>query len=172
MSQSPAAALSKWATLALFLLRLAVGWHFTFEAYSKLRGPGRWTSRGYLSQATGPLAPAFKSVAEFPPLLVAADLLMTWGMLALGVAFTLGLFTRTTGAGLAVMLLLFYLSMPPWGRPKLPAEEGNYLYVNKNLIELLAVAVVVASGVSRVWGLDALWTRRAAANRAPEAKHA
>ena len=47
--------------------------------------------------------------------------------------------------------------MPPWpGLPEAPIAEGHYVYVNKNLIEMLA-CLVLASTPNGLWiGLDAL----------------
>lgn len=60
-------------------------------------------------------------------------------LLAIGGLLIVGLFSRTAALGAAVMLAMFYLSMPPWpGLPENPRAEGHYLYVNKNLIEMLA----------------------------------
>jgi uncharacterized membrane protein YphA (DoxX/SURF4 family) len=79
------------------------------------------------------------------------------GMLAVGVCLMLGLFTRLAAFGAASYLLLFYLSMPPWpGVPAPPQVEGHYLFVNKNLIELLACLVLMTTPTGLWIGLDAL----------------
>ena len=39
-----------------------------------------------------------------------------------------------------------------------PMTEGNPLFVNKNVIEMLALLVVAAHPTGRWLGLDALWT--------------
>ncbi|MCG3125811.1 MAG: hypothetical protein CHACPFDD_00638 [Phycisphaerae bacterium] len=177
----------------LFLLRIGIGWHFSYEGYTKVRGPGAFTAAGYLKAARGPFKDYFVSLAgpwekfvaqftgsahaepattsapasspappasqpaavENPPQLVAINLIMSWGMLLLGLLFMLGWWTRTSGLLLMLMLAMFYLSAPPWTAEKLAFEEGNYLFINKNLIEFLATAAVAFSGVSRTWGLDA-----------------
>jgi uncharacterized membrane protein YphA (DoxX/SURF4 family) len=87
-----------------------------------------------------------------------------FGMVAVGLSLILGFCTRLGALGAVVYLAMFYLSMPPWpGLPAGPMSEGHYLYVNKNLIELLA-CLVLASLPSGHWlGLDALffgWLRR------------
>lgn len=142
----------------LLLLRIAIGWHFAYEGLNKVLAP--WSSAGYLRAATGPMKQMFASIAAQAGLLAAVDVLMSWGMLVLGVLFMLGAFTRISGSCLMAMLAMFYLSQPPWSGSKQPAEEGTYLYVNKNLIEFLAIAAVICSGVSRTWGMDGLFRRR------------
>jgi uncharacterized membrane protein YphA (DoxX/SURF4 family) len=63
--------------------------------------------------------------------------------------------TRTSAWLGAGFLLLTYLTVPPW--PWLPAvgpSEGSYLFVNKNLIELLALCVLATTYSGRWFGLD------------------
>lgn len=148
--------------ILLMLLRVAIGWHFSFEALNKLKAPGHWTSAGYLKAARGPAKDAFAWLADEKQqsMLRVVDIINSWGMLVAGLCFMIGLFTRFSGVGLMLMLAMFYFSQPPWSGEKLPMEEGNYLYVNKNLIEFLAISVIVASGVSRAWGIDAILRRR------------
>ena len=43
--------------------------------------------------------------------------------------------------------------MPWWPTPP---QEGNYLFVNKNLIEMLALLVLATTRSGRWFGLDAL----------------
>jgi hypothetical protein len=40
-----------------------------------------------------------------------------------------------------------------------PGAEGNYLFVNKNLIEWMAIAVLLAFRTGRIAGLDLLLAR-------------
>lgn len=85
------------------------------------------------------------------------DATTMYGLAGFGALLIVGLFTRTAALGAACLLALFYLSMPPLpGLPPPPNAEGNYLIVNKNLIELLA-CLMLATTQSGVWGgLDAL----------------
>jgi len=85
------------------------------------------------------------------------NLATKYGLLAVGICLMLGLFTPAAALGAAGYLLMFYLSMPPWpGLPESPMSEGHYLYVNKNLVEMLA-CLVLASTPNGLWlGLDAL----------------
>ena len=85
------------------------------------------------------------------------NLTTMWGLTLVGLALMLGLFTPLAALAGAAYLLNFYLSMPPWpGLPVGPQSEGHYLYVNKNLIEMLA-CLVLASTPNGLWlGLDAL----------------
>jgi len=94
-----------------------------------------------------------------------------WGLSAIGFCLILGLFTPAAALGGATYLLSFYLSMPPW--PGLPEgiTEGHYRYVNKNLIEMIALLALAATPNGLWIGLDALlfgWIGRGEARREAE----
>jgi uncharacterized membrane protein YphA (DoxX/SURF4 family) len=86
------------------------------------------------------------------------DFATRWGLVIIGGCLLAGLFTRTAAVGGALFLLMLYLAMPPlpWLPPN-PRAEGHYLYVNKNLIEMLALLVLATTRSGRWVGLDALW---------------
>jgi thiosulfate dehydrogenase [quinone] large subunit len=71
----------------------------------------------------------------------------------------LGLFTRLGCWGAMAMLALFYLSAIPTTGAPVSGQEGEYMLVSKNLIELVAVAVILAFRTERVAGLDVLRNR-------------
>jgi uncharacterized membrane protein YphA (DoxX/SURF4 family) len=87
-----------------------------------------------------------------------------YGLTAVGACLLVGLFTRLAALGAAGYLAMFYLSMPPWpGLPPGPMAEGHYLFVNKNLIEMLACLVLATTPTGYWIGLDAVlfgWLRR------------
>ena len=91
-----------------------------------------------------------------------------YGLTAIGFCLIFGLFTPLAALGGAGYLLSFYLSMPPW--PGLPEgiTEGHYRYINKNLIEMIALLVLAATPNGLWIGLDALlfgWIGRAERRR-------
>jgi thiosulfate dehydrogenase [quinone] large subunit len=71
----------------------------------------------------------------------------------------LGFLTQLACAGALLLLALFYLSWLPTRGVYEPGTEGNYLLVNKNLVEAAAVAVVLAFRTGRIAGLDLLLAR-------------
>jgi uncharacterized membrane protein YphA (DoxX/SURF4 family) len=90
-----------------------------------------------------------------------------WGLLIVGLCLLAGFCTPAACLAGACFLLMFYLSMPPLpGVPEVAKSEGTYLFVNKNLIELLALLVIATTRSGRWMGLDgfitALWRRRKA----------
>ena len=72
----------------------------------------------------------------------------------------LGLLTPWAAAAAAVQLAMFYFASPPW--PGLPAATlaGHYLYIDRNLIELIAAGVIATTGTGRWAGLDAYLFQR------------
>lgn len=98
--------------------------------------------------------------------LKALDYGTAWGLTVMGACLIVGLLTRTNCILLAAFLVMTYLAVPafPW-LPVPPNTEGNYYYVNKNLIELLALLVLATTASGRWFGLDALLHRLFAAVR-------
>ena len=152
--------------IALVLLRTAIGWHFAYEGFYKLMLPGwtragqrvaAWSAEGYLKGASGPLAPMFQSLASQPGTMHAVDIIVPIGLLLVGLSLMLGLLTQFGCLGAIAFLATFYLSQPPFSGMPQPGAEGTYLFVNKNLIELIAVAVVMAFRTGAIAGLDQLW---------------
>lgn len=80
-----------------------------------------------------------------------------WALTAIGGCLLVGLLTRTSCVLAALFLLMTYLAAPPlpW-LPLPPGTEGNPVYVNKNLIEMLALLALATTASGRWFGLDAL----------------
>lgn len=143
----------------LALLRIVIGWHFLYEGWSKLLHAG-WTSAGYLKSSTGPLSGFFQWLASSAALQGVVDVLNVWGLILIGLALMTGLWVRAAAYSGMGLLALYYLAYPPFFAPLISgANEGNYLIVNKNIVELAALAVIAAFPVA-TFGLDALLARR------------
>lgn len=86
-----------------------------------------------------------------------ADRSVAWGLTLAGLGLLLGCFTRLSSLVGAGLLMLFYVSLPPLpDLPENPLAEGKYLFVNKNLIEALALLVLATTSSGRWFGIDAL----------------
>lgn len=86
-----------------------------------------------------------------------SDRLVKYGITTVGILLLIGLFTRTACVAGAGFLLMFYLAMPPLpGWPESPRVEGHYLFINKNIIEMLALLTLATTHSGRWAGLDAL----------------
>lgn len=85
------------------------------------------------------------------------DLATMYGLTILGACLLVGLFSRTACLLSAGFLLATYLCMPPFPwLPSAPNNEGYYLFVNKNVIEMLALLALATTASGRWFGLDAL----------------
>ncbi len=83
------------------------------------------------------------------------DRTTAWGLTAIGACLLAGLFTRTACIAAALFLLMLYLTVPPFPwLPEVTRAEGHYLFVNKNLIEMLALLALAATRSGRWAGLD------------------
>lgn len=122
----------------------------------------------------GPTALQVKQLMSGPlPKEPSQTMMIDWsnmiGLTAIGACLVLGLFTRLAAICGAGMLTMFYLAMPPWpGYPEVPMQEGHYMIVNKNLIEMIALLAIASSGVGRWWGLDAYLSARSMRRKAAE----
>ena len=90
-------------------------------------------------------------------LLEFADFGVKWGLTVLGASLMLGIFSRFSSMLTALLVLSFYLAMPPLpGWPESPRLEGHYLVVNKTLIEVIALLTLAFIPTGRWAGLDGL----------------
>ncbi|MDP4223292.1 MAG: DoxX family protein, partial [Bacteroidota bacterium] len=83
-----------------------------------------------------------------------------WGMILVGLGLIFGLFARWASFGGAVMLLFYFVAYPPipgfmFGIP----AEGSYLWINRNLIELIVLVAFVFIPANYLFGLDRLFSR-------------
>ncbi len=105
------------------------------------------------------------------------DTVTPWTLFIAGGCLLAGLFTRMACLVAAGFLLVEYLSQAafPW-LPKSPMTEGNYLFVNKNVIEFLALLALATTASGKWLGLDALlsrmWPFRCCAKQAAPAQTA
>ena len=138
----------------LVILRVAIGWHFLYEGLVKLMNPN-WSSVGFLLDSRGILESFFHSLTSDPLTVSILDQLNIWGLILIGLALILGIFARPACIFGILLLTMYYLSHPPFTglRYSVPSE-GSYLIINKNLIELIALAVLFVFPSSRYIGID------------------
>lgn len=148
---------NKLQLYSLFTLRVFIGWYFLYEGLAKVFTPN-WSAYGYLIDSKGIFAPLFLQLAENPAMLSFINFVNVWGLTLVGLLLILGLFTRIGYFGAIFFLAMFYLSHPPLLHVNyiLPTE-GSYLWIDKNLVMLVAVVVLMLFPTSRFIGLDSLW---------------
>jgi uncharacterized membrane protein YphA (DoxX/SURF4 family) len=137
----------------LTLLRLAIGWHFLYEGVAKLFTPN-WSAASYLDSSRWIFRGVFSWIIANPALLKIVDFLNIWGLILIGLGLFFGVFTRAAGISGMILLLLYYLAHPALiGLGIDLSTEGNYLIVDKVLIELIALAVLTMFPTSSMAGL-------------------
>jgi len=145
---------SKCQLWSLVILRVVIGWHFLYEGIVKLLNPN-WSSLGYLMDSKGLFEGVFHSIAGNPALLNVMDFINMWGLILIGAGLIVGLFTRIASIAGIVLLAFYYLSHPAIiGVNYAMPTEGSYLWVNKNLIELLTLWVIVLFPTWKTIGMD------------------
>ena len=142
--------------LILALLRIVIGWHFLYEGLIKLFNPD-WTSRMFLEGSRWIFGDMFRWMASGDSGMQFVDFANAWGLTLVGLALILGFLTRMASWAGITMLALYYLAYPPFSVYSYGAvSEGNYLIVNKNLIELVCLLVLVFTRSGEFFGLDLL----------------
>jgi len=143
----------------LVALRVAIGWHFMYEGIVKLLH-GNWTSYAFLMDSKGWFSGVFRSLASNPTTLAISDQMNMWGLTLIGFALITGTLTRYAKIGGMILLLFYFAAQPPLMMAEyLFPSEGSYLWVNKNLIELLALGVLYVFPTGHIIGIDRLLKR-------------
>ena len=138
----------------LVLLRVMIGWHFLYEGVTKILNPN-WSSAGYLLDSGGIFSGIFEYIASSPGLLNFVDFINIYGLTAIGLGLILGLFTQLFTLGGIIILAFYYLSHPPIiGLSYAIPSEGNYLFVNKTMIEMMSLWVLLLFPSGMQVGLD------------------
>ena len=152
--------ISKWQCGLLVTLRFLIGWHLLYEGLFKFLKP-EWSSFGFLEGSEWILSGLADWITSNPEVLTMVDFLNTWGLILIGLGLILGLFTRAAAIAGALLIGLYYLFNPPLvGMMAAAPMEGNYLIVNKNLIEAMMLLLIAASPAARLYGLDSLFFNR------------
>jgi thiosulfate dehydrogenase [quinone] large subunit len=145
-----------WQTITLVILRILIGWHFLYEGVVKLFDH-EWSSYGYLMDSNGLFSGIYYSLASNDKIIQIIDLMNIWGLILIGVGLMLGLFARFSLISGIVLLSLYYVSHPPLADyDYLLPREGNYLIVDKNLVEIFAMIVLLFFPTSHIIGVDRL----------------
>jgi thiosulfate dehydrogenase [quinone] large subunit len=136
---------------ALVILRMMIGWHLLYEGLTKLVDP-YWSSSGYLLDSSWPW---LVMLSTNPIILSIVDFINIWGLLIIGFSLIAGLFSRTITIAGMILLFLYYIGKPPFiGFTSLMPMEGNYLIINKTLIEIAALFVLTIFPTGHIVGLD------------------
>ena len=155
----------------LVVLQIVIGWHFLYEGLVKLLQP-EWTAAGYLQMSNWIFSGLFQWIADTPSVLSVVNFLNIWGLILIGAALMLGVFARFASVMGMLLLLFYYLSNPPFvGLEFGVPQEGNYLVVNKNLVELFALGILLVFPTGGIYGFGSLIKQLAAKFSGPRKKY-
>ena len=140
----------------LALQRIAIGWTSPTRATQSL---------GHLDLGTGRVALAAGQrvpwMAAHPGVIALVDGINIGGQILIGLLLITGALTRAASLAAIALLLLYYLADPPLvGLGLAVPSDGYYLVVDRNLVELLALAVLAALPVTLLPGVDRWFLRR------------
>ncbi|MFA5328456.1 MAG: DoxX family protein [Prolixibacteraceae bacterium] len=124
--------------LFITILRVAIGWHFLYEGLSKIL-QDNWTASGFLLNTSGAFSGFYHAIANSPAILQASDFMNMYGLLLIGLALFIGLFSRIASICGAALLTLYYFAYPPFGSPLMSASEGHLFIVDRLFIETTAL---------------------------------
>lgn len=108
-----------------------------------LKGPQTTTVRG-------PVPPEREWIVQM------SDRYLPYVLTGFGIALFMGIFTRLAAFLAAGFLLTIYVTIPAFPWIDVPRQESEYLFINKNIIELLALMVLTTVPTGRWFGLDAI----------------
>ena len=146
--------LNRIQKFGLVALRMVIGWHFLYEGVAKLM-KGNWSAAGFLMQSKGIFAGIFQGIAANEGLLAIVNQLNIWGLIAIGLGLMLGLFTRMASLFGMLLILLYYVCNPLLvGYYYSIPMEGNYLVINKNIVEFAALFLIAITYSGYYAGLD------------------
>lgn len=131
----------KYQSLALFVLRVSLGWFFLFAGYSKLTQVGGFSAKQFLLSLHGPFSQFYLPMAGNP----IVDNLVIWGEILIGICLILGVLVRFASFWGIIMMLLFYFAEYP--------PQHSFI-INDQLIYVLVLMYFIFSNAGYCWGLD------------------
>ncbi len=143
----------------LTALRILVGWHFLYEGLVKLMNPA-WSAKIYLMGSNWVFSGLFHKMADSSGAIGVVDFLNTWGLILIGLSLFIGLLIRWSSLAGALLMLFYFAAYPPLpGHTFGALNEGNYIWVNKTLIEMALLLVFAFLPGELFFGLDRLIRR-------------
>lgn len=159
---------SKHLSWLLTAIRMLVGWHFLYEGIVKLTDPG-WTSAGYLAGSHWLFSGLFHWIVANPVALSITNFANIWGLILTGLALILGILIRFASLGGILLLVLYYIANPSIPGSEGLRGEGSYLFVNRNLIEMVILILFAIIPSTQSFGIDRL-LKYLRSKRKPEEK--
>jgi len=139
---------------SIVTVRVLLGWYFLYEGIVKLLTPN-WSAFGFLKSSQGIFSSFFIDLADKPIAVDVINQLNIWGLIAIGLGLILGALSRLASISGAVLVLMYYLSNPPFiGAQQLVYSTEHTLWVDKNLIFVGILLIMYAFPTSHIIGVD------------------
>lgn len=139
--------MSNNSKIAIFLLRVSLGFMFFSAGLSKILGQD-WSAAGYLAKAK--TLPGLYQWLSSPSNIGWVNLLNEWGLVLIGLGLIAGFLTKWASIFGALMMFLYYLPVLQF-----PYADKNYL-VDQHIIYILLFFLFIAMDAGKIWGLDGL----------------
>ena len=148
--------MKKQVSYILTTVRIIVGWLFLYEGLSKLM-MNEWSSAPYLSESRWIFASLFHWMSQNAGVIVAVDLLISWGLILVGLGLFLGFLTRWNSIAGMLMLLCYFVVYPPIPGYTINAPAGGtYLWINQAIIEFFVLLLFAFLQKDKMFGFDRL----------------
>ncbi len=146
--------INDWTKLLITSLRMAIGWQFLYEGITNFIIQD-WSSFSYLANTAGPFSGFYHWIASSPGILKIVDILNMYGLILIGIALFIGLFSQFAAIAGIFLLALYYFAYPPFGDSLFNIGEGHLFVVDKIFIEGMALLLFVFSK-EKGFGVDIL----------------
>ncbi len=137
--------------VALFFIRIALGWLFFYAGIAKLLKPG-WSAAFYLKDAH--TLPGFYHALMNPSILPIINNVVTWGFVLLGISLIVGSFVRLSSYLGAVLMLLLYFPVLQF-----PYPNANSFIVDEHIVYAAVLIFLGTIRAGRYYGFDEAWAR-------------
>ena len=144
----PDISFSKAQKIAIFALRMSLGWTFFYAGITKVINPA-WSAAGYLTNAK--TFHDFYAMLTQPGILPIINFLNAWGLTLVGVALLLGIAVRFSSVIGATLMLLYYLPIL-----KFPYPNANSFLVDEHVIYAVGFFLLASFRAGRIWGLETM----------------
>lgn len=140
--------MSQSEKIALFFLRVGMGWYLFHAGVVKILDP-TWTSAGFLSHTQFGFFNAFLS----PSVLPIVDFLNEWGLTLIGLSFIFGVAVRVSSVFGALLLMLYYFAHG------FPRPDEHTFIVNMHVIFSLVLLYLGKINAGEIMGLSS-WIKK------------
>ena len=132
--------LEKRQGLVAAAMRVALGWHLAYLGVWALTSEWAYSWAGCFRCAHWLFGGFFRAVGNSAAMGY-IDFALAWGLLVAGILLMLGRATRWAAAfGIFYLTLMYMLNPPHFGH----TGESHFLYVDRNVVEVLMLACVMA----------------------------